>query len=379
MAIRDIAREEINAAEAQAKADYNTAMGTAANVYVQRLSERDPADRKYYGQDIVVSAPDLSPDASDDGEFALGDFFAIGPGSFNKAYEVASVEDFEDVWNQFVSGAGIDRLGVETNWWPGMHAERPLSLAMADYAGWYTPGEDRPESWAPRDRFHTFTDTETDQSIQLWTRYDPSRAGQQYMAMGGKERERYATMMVNAGLLPKEFKGLGDFTPEAAAAFSEALSWANYWGQPLDDALVHMGGLYKKLGGGGGGGRGGGGGPQVKLEIPDYETLVAEAKELIQAKVGNRDVKEWELALVADEFQRQYGRWADATKARMIGGNGTYEIPDPVALTETFVEDKYSDEIGRLEDIGDQRQMNQLLVGAATRGTQMMGGLGGVR
>ena len=61
----------------------------------------------------------------------------------------------------------------------------------------------------------------------------------------------------------------------------------------------------------------------------------------------------------------------------MVGGNGTYEIPDPVKLTQEFVEDTYADEISRLEDIGDQTQTNQLLIGAATKGTNMMGGIGG--
>lgn len=293
------------------------------------------------------------------------------PNVFGISYAQTNVMKASDALDLWISGSGIDTLGVATNWWPGMNIQDQTQFGYGFIPGY----EDPTAGWNDAERVYEFTNKDTNQKVSQYVRYDPSQASRQFWGMSTSERARYTTMMVDAGLLDEEWKGIGDFSPANAAAFAEAQAHANYYGTNVDAALLKEAKLLSKLNAGrGGGGRGGGGGPKVQLEVPDYETLVTDAKNLIRKNLG-RDPKDWEMTLVADEMQRQYGRWADATKRRMVGGNGTYEIPDPAKLSQEFVEDTYADEISRLEDVGDQAQTNQMLIGAATRGTQLMGGM----
>lgn len=302
-----------------------------------------------------------------------GTYIAPESNVFGVTYAQDNVMTAEEALELWISGTGIEALGVGTNWWPGMNLQDP-----SDYGYGFIPGYHDPEKgWNDAEREFDFMNADTGQRVQTYVRYDPTQAARQFHTMSRDDRVKYTNMMVDAGLLDPEFKGLSDYTIQTATAFSEAMILANYYGKSVDITLKNQAALFKQLNPGGGRrGGGGGGGPQVKLEVPDYETLVANAKDIIRKNLG-RDPQNWEMTLVADEMQRQYGRWAAATKARMIGGNGTYEIPDPNVLTQEFVEDTYASEIQRLQDIGDQAQTNQILIGAATKGTNLMGGLGG--
>lgn len=325
--------------------------------------------------DIVVSATG--------GASGQGSFLTVGPDTFGQAYAVNDTMSREDALAMWIGRAGIDRLGVDMNWWPGMMMPNLDALASAPGMWREGPSLSEQEPWRMEGSLFTFENLDMGEddprrTQNRYVRYDVAHGSRQYMLMGETERAKYSDLMAQSGLLDPEWAGISDFHPTAAAAFTDALALANYYGLPVEAVLRREAGLQKKLaaGRGGRGGRGGGAGPQVKLEIPDYETMVAESKALIRKNLG-RDPADWEMSLVADEMKRQYGNWAEATSARMVGGNGTYEIPDPMTLTQEFVEDTYADEISRLEDIGDQTQTNQLLLNAAVRGTQMMGGLGG--
>jgi len=301
---------------------------------------------------------------------------------FSNTFGVAQSQTAEEAWADWVAKAGIEPLGVPTNWWPGIgianYDEMIQGLGLLEgsdrrFAAMF-PQQNRPEFWAAPSTEIEWDDPDTPQPVdmQAWVRYDPATAAQQYMLMGGASRAKYTELMVRAGYLDEEWAGISEFDPQAAAAFSKALSWANYYGKSVDEVLASQGDLFQKLSDRAGGGGGGGGGPQVKIEVPNYETLTQQAKDTLRQNLG-RDPKDWEMTLVADEMQRQYGDWASATKARMVGGNGIYEIPDPATLTQAFVEKTYEDELTRLEDVGDTTQVNRLLIAAATKGTDMLG------
>jgi hypothetical protein len=336
---------------------------------------------------VPVSRTAVAPAASTPVVPGMDRWISITPDAYAATIAARSQTDAATAWEKLVGAAGIEALGVPTNWWPGIGIANYdemiqgfVNLEGSDrrFAGMF-PDALRPESWAAPSVTVGFDDPANGPGVddQLWVRYDPARAAQQYMLMGASKRSKFSQLMADAGLLDEEWGGISEFDPTTAAAFSQALSLANYYGKPVEEVLKSQAALFQKLkdrrGGGGGGG---GGGPQVKLEVPDYETLTQNAKDSLRQNLG-RDPQDWEMTLVADEMQRQYGRWADATKARMIGGNGTYEIPDPGTLTQAYVERTYSDEISRLEDIGDTRQNNQLLIAAATKGTDMLGGVSG--
>ena len=342
---------------------------------------RSPGIPEWAVPDYWRSAPTpATSNSSRSGAASSGYGFTVSPINFERARGAGSSVSLDDAWNQLTSGAGIDYLsdeyGVPTNWWPGVMIPNYDQLLATS---WSEPGtrEAMIEPWAAPSRLFDFTDPATGEKIATrWVRYDPAQAAQQYMAMGGAERAKYSQMMADAGMVDPEWGGLSEFDPTLASAFGEALAWANYWGQPIGVVLKNRAELYSKLKGRrGGSGRGSGAGPVVKVEVPSYETLVEEAKALLRNNLG-RDPADWEMTLLADEMQRQHGSWADATKARMIGGNGTYEIPDPNALSQRFVETTWEDELTRLEEVGDTSNINQMLIAAATKGAEMMGGTG---
>lgn len=300
-------------------------------------------------------------------------FITITPETYARTQAAKGQSSIEDAWEALVSVAGIEPLGVPTNWWPGIAIQDPSKAWQTQPGGMDWINQDKKWAADPLEFVADDPTTPENENVVRFVRYDVTKGAQQYMAMGANERAKYTELMVEAGMLPEEWAGISEFSPEAAAVFTEALSWANYWGTSVDNVLARRGSLYQKLKDRRGGGGGGGGGPTVKIEVPNYETLTQQAKDLLRKNLG-RNPKDWEMTLVADEMQRQYGRWADATRARMVGGNGTYEIPDPQTLSQAFVERTYADEISRLEDIADTTQMNQLLISAATRGTNMSSG-----
>ncbi len=309
-----------------------------------------------------------------------GPFITPGPGAAPGSEEAATEAQIEDAWNALTERAfavPADELDFPGNWWPGLgHEHAPMSHMIAENAGWFMPGEDRPESWAVAPSTVDFNDPFTGEEDSVWVRYDPSRGAQQFAAMDASERAEYNTMMAKVGMIPEGYEGMADYSLEGANAFTGALQMANYYGISVKQFLTRQVRLAEAGDSGGGRGRGGGRGPQVKLEVPDYDTLLVDAENLLEQKVGRR-VDDWEYAIIADHMQDKYGEWAAAKKRAALGGSGTYEIPDPGKLTEGFVEDRYASEISRLDDVGETRQTNSLLIDAATKGLQMVGGLGG--
>lgn len=307
-----------------------------------------------------------------------GGFITLGPGVTPRSGQQAFEQQVETAWTALVNRSfGTTDTPFPTNWWPGIEVENVYADLQHYGPGPFGPtGLDRnlhPERWAAGADYVRFWDEETGQEDQIWVRYDPTRAAQQFFAMDNATREEYNTLMAQAGIIPEGYEGLADYSMEGANAFAQVLQMANYYGISARQVLQRATALAARgRRGGGGGGRG----PTVKVKVPDYETLLVDAETAIQAAVG-RDIDDWEMAVVADHMQDRYGEWAAAEKRAALGGNGTYEIPDPVKLSQKFVKERYSSEIERLEDVADQRQTNQILINAATKGTQMMGGLSG--
>jgi len=316
--------------------------------------------------------------ASDTLSTGAGDFLDLNETFWENSRNVETTQTWEEAWEEYASAAGIGSIiDVPINWWPGLTTPDLDTIANAPGSWSEGPTPMEMEPWRPPGQISTFTNEETGEEFSRWTRYDPNRAAQQFMLMGSATRAKMTQLMADAGILDEEWGGISDFAPEAAAGFAEALALANYYGQPVEYVLKQRGELFDKLNPGGGGrGSGGGGGPKVQLEVPNYETLVQNAKEMLAAEL-QRDPAQWEMTLLADEMQKQYGSWAAATRARMLGGNGTFEIPDPTTLSTAFMEETWGDEISRLEDIGDTTATNQYLIAAATKGAQMVGGLSG--
>lgn len=302
----------------------------------------------------------------------MGDYL---PTSTPASDSAADEQVIKGQWDQLVEYAGIGDLGAPVNWWPGLQLQDPTSILGEQLTAMQAPDDTRfRQYWEPKDGplSKTFTGSEPGQEVDYWIRYDPSRASQMWFSMTGQDRAKYNTMLVEAGLLEEGWEGLGDYTLEGAQAFQGALDYANYYGLPVDKILGKMGDInatLKDRRGGGGGGRG----PTVKISIPDYDSMLKDAKDLIKQRLG-RDPKDWEMSLIADEMKSQYGKWADAQKALQYGGNGVYEIPDPVKNTQQFFEETYANEISRIEDVGETRANNQMLLSAATKGFNMAGG-----
>lgn len=325
----------------------------------------------------MLSQTAIAPEMGQDQWLGFGNIDATPVG------ERARQEEIHLAWTALAERTfdmpGEDVAGEFSGiWWPGMEAPetlpkdhfqliRPLlsGAPVSDpdrFQEWWTYGGERME----------FVDEATGQSDSVFIRYNPRFSAQQYAALNPQERATFNTLMADAGLLDEGFANLGDFTIDGARAFRSALQMANYYGVSVKEALTRQAKLVDRLDGGGRGGGGGGRGPTVKVEVPDYETLLVDAEDAIRTAVG-RDVRDYELAIVADHMQERYGEWAEAKKRAMIGGNGTYEVPDPTKLSRKYVADRYEAEIDRLGDVADARETNRLMLTAATQGAAMIG------
>lgn len=312
-------------------------------------------------------------------------YFDPGSSSFPDPTNTALNKAIVVMWEDLVGRTfGVDEASLDfpTNWWPGLEVENQYGQLselnrLGRFGGEVFIREDlRPEDWATRSEYLEAVDQQTGLRDNFWIRYDPSRAAQQFAAMSNETRAEFNSLMVDAKLMEEGWKNVADYSMEGASAFAGVLSLANYYGISAKEALQRLISIRQRndaARGGGGRGRG----PTVKLEIPDYETMLADAKNLLKSKLNGRDPKDWEMSLVADHMKERYGQWADAKKRALLGGNGTYEIPDPVKLTSDFVQETYAAEIGRLQDVAETGVNNSLLLRAATKGLSMIGGYGG--
>ena len=186
-------------------------------------------------------------------------------------------------------------------------------------------------------------------------------------------RKRLEGQMVEAGVLSSGSYRPGGESDVQYRAWEQVLGWANHWEITPFNALARMSaeGVGRTSGGGGGGG--GGGGRSTAYTIPDYDTIAQNAKDMLRNTMG-RDVDDWEISLAADELQKNYRKQAKQMQAAQLAGSGEFEITDPGAVTQAFVEDQYADELSRIKDIGDEKRNYGLSMAAFTQGAKMVGG-----
>lgn len=236
----------------------------------------------------------------------------------------------------------------------------------------YTAGD-----WAPRfnqpgipvERTHTEFGDLDDSPIYT---YISGEGAQYWDSYAPETRKRLEGQLINAGFL-----GEGQFNPGASDksqhdAWESVLGYANYYGVTPFNALRKLelegtGGLGTR-GGGGGGGRG----RSTAYTIPDYPTITQNAKQMLRNTMG-RDMEDWEISLTADEMQRQYRKRAQQQLKASMAGSGEFEITDPAAVTQSFIEDQYSSELDRLGDVQETGANYKLAMDVFTKGAKMVG------
>lgn len=272
-----------------------------------------------------------------------------------------------------IEATGIAALeGVPTNWWPGLnvvpYVPSPHDIFVSDSLSspTFARGGLMPQEWSTGGAHFQFSDPATGASQPVYVRYDPHTASQQFYGMDDETRRKYNTLLADAGYLGKGFKDVDAYTIDGASMFARALIEANYYGLTVDELLKRQAAIRRTTGGGTG--------RRVVIEIPDYDTMLADSTTMLRNQLG-RDPEDWEMALIADEMKRQYGSYAEAKREAALG-NGTYEIPNPETLTQTYLEDQYADEINRIQTREETRVNNRLTLDALTKGRQMIGSYG---
>lgn len=353
MAGNTVFQDEINAAEAEKAAAREEAFARTNREIESRLAYEGAGEYDFGSGWEPVSDEDLV--------------------SSNLAQDQA---DFLADWESFINYTNVDDLGIPVDfgapgsWFPGLGATDPWEHVTDGGPGPQLDPAWAIESWETGGLvFSTPELPGLGPSQDIFVRYDPSKSTNIWHSMSGDTREGYYNSLVEAGLLSKEWKGAKEFSLEGAEAFGRALTYANFMGKPIG---VVLGSLASSRPKGGGSGRKG---PVVKMEVPDYDTMLVQSKDLLKQAL-NRNPEDWEMSLIADEMKAQYGTWADAKERAALGGNGTYEVPDPRVLTRGFLEDTYSNEINRIETREDTRINNALTLNALTKGRQMIGAYG---
>jgi len=121
--------------------------------------------------------------------------------------------------------------------------------------------------------------------------------------------------------------------------------------------------------------------PAGLREIPDYESITQDTLNLFRSRMG-RDTEEWEMGILADFMQEKHRESNTerikaaraAFNASLSGAQGLMEVevPNPQLRTQKFIEDRYANEINRVDQIGDTAQTNRLLINAITTGSRMV-------
>lgn len=122
--------------------------------------------------------------------------------------------------------------------------------------------------------------------------------------------------------------------------------------------------------------------PASLREIPDYKALATQTKELFRPQLG-RDMEDWELAFLSDELGEQYktrndqliqahkAAWDDSVSGGTVNVDD-FEVTDPGSALTFDIEDRYSDELGRQEDVEEYGQSRQLLMDSIAVGQRMI-------
>ncbi len=252
-------------------------------------------------------------------------------------------------------------------------SDGPRPIFPSGYkAGDWAPRFDQPEiPIVSRTRIHADGTIEELDTSPIYT-YISGEGADYWNSYAPETRKRLEGQMVEAGIL-----GEGEYEPGGTNktqhdAWEEVLGYANYYGVTPFNAMRKLQTEGIAMGAGGGGG-GGGGGRRTVTTIPDYETIAQNSKTMLRRSLG-RDMEDWEVALTADEMQRLYKKQAQQQLDASLAGSGQFEITDPGAVTQAFIDDEYSSELDRISDVGEQSNNYKLSMDVLTKGAKMVGG-----
>ena len=238
----------------------------------------------------------------------------------------------------------------------------------------YTPAMSQPfipiVSHTFQDRYGDTADL-TYRSNELVYTYITGEGALYWDSYAPETRKRLEGQLVEAGLLTKGGFDPGQSNVVQHEAWEEVLGYANYYGVTPFNALARLQREGVAMGAGSAG-SGSGGGRRTVTTIPDYATIAQNAKNMLQRTLG-RDMEDWEVALTADEMQRLYRKQAKQGLDASLAGSGEFEITDPGAVTQAFIDDTYSSELDRLSDVGEESANYKLVMDVFTKGAKMVG------
>jgi len=122
--------------------------------------------------------------------------------------------------------------------------------------------------------------------------------------------------------------------------------------------------------------------PASLREIPDYEALAQESKQIFGQRMG-REMEDWELAIISDELQRAYkmqnkekieahrAAWEDAVSGGTVDVENI-EVTNPAYEVDYYIEEKYAPELDRQDRVAERGLNNALLLDSLTVGKRMI-------
>ncbi len=233
-------------------------------------------------------------------------------------------------------------------------------------------------------RLRAFDETEETIESEWWVNQYQAQAYKQgenvfqWASASASQRARWEEKMVRAGLLEEDMFNAGQMGLAQMNAMEVANKVGNTIGFGFELALDMMGDEKEKIDAANARKPGGGGRAPFRpptIQVPDYESISQETQNMFRQRLG-RDAEEYELAILADEMQKHYKANATdqvaAARSSYYGKGGTMEVANPGLRTQRFIEDRYSSEIGRYEDMEDMRATNNHIINAITKGTSMV-------
>ena len=209
----------------------------------------------------------------------------------------------------------------------------------------------------------------------------------EWASMGADKRTWWEEQLVQAGYLDPIGFNPGDVSVIQGEAFEQVLGYAYTRGFGPEFAIQEMirneeaRERVRNRNRPGGARRPSFSIPASLREIPDYESITQDTENLFRSRMG-RDTEDWEMGILADFMQEKH-RESNVEKikaaraafnASMSGAQGLMEVevPNPQLRTQKFIEERYANEIDRVDQIGDTASTNRLLINAITTGSRMV-------
>jgi len=253
---------------------------------------------------------------------------------------------------------------------------------------------DRAKPWMPQEDLGIYSVAPTAPWQQEALNWTAGSGSAQWQSMSARSRRAKIKYMGDSGMVPtgelqsfsNPFSLAGGRQWEQVLGVSREKQIAPYSAMNVIAAEVNrvrdIAGMY-----GGGGGYGGGGSaprysvPASLRTIPDYKSLAQQTKGSFTDELG-RDMEDWELALMSDVLADAYKKrntqlisadraaWEDAISGGTISVENI-EVLDPKETLQFDIQDTYSDELQRYDQVEDYGQSRALLMDSIVTGQRM--------